>query len=170
MVLEVDLHDLVGEAEHHCMPCAHPLLHVHDVLHLTLGKLIGIYWRRLVGLGLFTALKVTSKVLKKCDLLLEFLGVLGESVFFADILSVSTPSLVVVEMIAVRIEHDLGGVVKINTRCLIGQIVSETVFRRIVDPLLHPHFIILHSASVRGAGLSANSNLGSRHLLTGKSI
>jgi hypothetical protein len=103
MVLEVDLHDLVGEAEHDCMPSAHPLLNIHNILHLTLRKLIGIYRCRLVGFRLFTTFKVTSEVLKQCDLLLQFLGVFSESIFFADILSVGTSPLIIVEMIAVRI-------------------------------------------------------------------
>ena len=107
----------------------HPLLHIHYILHLALRKLIGIYWGRLVRLRFFTTFKVTSEVLKQCDFLLQFLGIFSECIFFADILSVGTSSLVIVEMIAVRIEHDLGGVVKIDTGRFIGEVVAETIFR-----------------------------------------
>ena len=41
MILEADLHDLVGEAEHDRVLSAHPLLHIHDrPRHLLLGCLI----------------------------------------------------------------------------------------------------------------------------------
>ena len=59
-------------------------------------------------------------MLEKCHFLLQFLGVFSEGIFFADVLSVGTSSLVIVKMIAVRIEYDLGGVVKIDTGRLIG--------------------------------------------------
>ena len=115
MILEVHLHHLVREAEHHCVPGAHPLFHIHDVLHLTLRELVGVHWGRLVGFGLFTPFKVASEVLEKRNFLLQFLGVFSEGIFFANILSVGTSSLVIVKMIAVRIEYNLGGVVKIDS-------------------------------------------------------
>jgi hypothetical protein len=68
-------------------------------------------------------------VLKQSHLLLKFLRVFSQSIFFADILSVGTSSLIIVEMIAVRIKHDLGGVVKIDSCSLIGQVIPKTVFR-----------------------------------------
>ncbi len=120
VVLEVHLHHLVREAEHHCVPGAHPLLHIHHVLHLALRELVRVHWGRLVGLGLFTTFKVASEMLEKGDFLLQLLGVFSEGIFFADVLSVGTSSLVIVKMIAVRIEYDLGGVVKIDTGRLIG--------------------------------------------------
>jgi hypothetical protein len=129
VVLEVNLHDLVGEAEHDCVTSAHPFFNIHNILHLTLRKLIGIYRSGLVGFRFFTTFKVTSEVLKQCDLLLQFLGVFSESIFFADILSICASSLIIVEMIAVRIKHDLGGVVKIDSCSFIGQVIPKTVFR-----------------------------------------
>jgi hypothetical protein len=120
VVLEADLDDLVGEAEHDRVLSPHPLLHIHDILHLALRELVWVHWGRLVGFGLFTAFKVASEVLEKCHFLLQLLGVFSEGIFFADVLSVGTSSLVIVKMIAVRIEHDLGGVVKIDTGRFIG--------------------------------------------------
>ena len=76
VVLEIDLDNFVREAEHDSMACPHPLLDVHDILDLALRELIGVDLCRFVGLGLFTALKVASEVLKKGDLLLQFLRVL----------------------------------------------------------------------------------------------
>lgn len=61
VILEVDLHHLVGEAEHDGMAGAHPLLHINHVSQAALLR----FWRHslLVGLRLLTALKVATEVL-----------------------------------------------------------------------------------------------------------
>ena len=103
VVLEIDLHDFVREAEHDSMTCPHPLFDVHDILDLALRELIGVYLCRFVGLGFFTPLKVASEVLKKGDLLLQLLRVLSKCVLFPDVLTIGAPPLVVVEVITVRV-------------------------------------------------------------------
>ena len=119
VVLEIDLDYLVREAEHDSMACPHPLLDVHDILDLALRELIGVDLCRFVGLGLFTTLKVASEVLKKGDLLLQLLRVLCECVLFPDVLTIGTPPLVIVEVITVRVQHYLCGVIKVNSGGLI---------------------------------------------------
>lgn len=61
VVLEVNLHHLVGEAEHDSMAGAHPLLYIHNVSQARLLR----FWRNclLFGLGLFTAFEVAAEVL-----------------------------------------------------------------------------------------------------------
>lgn len=113
VVLEIDLHDFVREAEHDSMTCPHPLLDVHDILDLALRELIGVDLCRFVGLGLFAALKVASEVLKKGNFLLQLLRVLSKCVLFPDVLAIGTPSLVVVEVITVRVQYYLCGVIKV---------------------------------------------------------
>lgn len=102
------------------MSRTHPLFNVDNVLDFAFRKLIRIYWSRFVSLRLLTSLKITSEVLKEGNLLLKFLGIFSQSIFFADILPISTSSFVIVKMIAVRIENNLGGVVKIYTSCFVG--------------------------------------------------
>ena len=63
MILEVDLDDLVREAEHDCVPRTHPLLHINDVLYATLAPL-HFLGHLGVGVGLFCAFKIASKVLQ----------------------------------------------------------------------------------------------------------
>lgn len=63
VVLEVDLHDLVGETEHDGVARSHPLLDVDHVLHLS------DFWSlRIVlfkhSLGLVVTLKITPEVLQ----------------------------------------------------------------------------------------------------------
>ena len=88
MVLEVDLDDLVGESEHNGMSCSHPFLHIDDVLDFSL--LVGIFSVLFEKVfGLVVALKIAPEVLKKSDFLLQFFGVLGESVLFSEVLAVA---------------------------------------------------------------------------------
>lgn len=111
MVLEIDLDNLVGQAEHDGVPGAHPLLdvdHVHDASRLFL-HVLGDF---LVRLRLLCSLKVASEVLQQRHFLLEILGVVRKGVLETNVLSVGTSALHVIEMEAVRVEDDLGRVVK----------------------------------------------------------
>ena len=106
MVLEVNLHNLIGESEHYSVPCAHPLLHVDDVLDATLSAL-NLIRHLCVRIWLLGALKVASEVLQKRDFLLQVFWVVCESVLASDILPISASSLHVVEVEAVWIEANL---------------------------------------------------------------
>ena len=101
------------------MTCPHPLLDVHDILYLALRELIGVDLCGFIGLGFFAPLKVASEVLKKGDLLLQLLRVLSKCVLFSDVLTIGAPPLVVVEVITVRVQHYLCGVIKVDTCGLI---------------------------------------------------
>ena len=63
MILEIDLDDFVREAEHDCVPRTHPFLHIDDVLNATLAPLHLLGYLG-VGIGLFCAFKIASKVLQ----------------------------------------------------------------------------------------------------------
>lgn len=119
VVLEIDLHDFVREAEHDSMTGPHPLLDVHDILDLAFRELVRVNLCGFVGLGLFTPLKVASEVLKKGDLFLELLRVLSKCVLFPNVLTIGTPPLVVIEVITVRVQHYLCGVIKVDPSGLI---------------------------------------------------
>ena len=123
------------------MPCTHPLLHVDDVLDATLSSLHLI--RHLsVGVRLLSAFQVATEVLKESDLLLELLGEVREGELTSDVLPVRTTALHVVEMEAVRVEANLCGVVKEDTRGLIAQAIAKAVLGGVVDPLLHPDLVV----------------------------
>lgn len=62
MVLEVHLHDLVGETEHYGMPGSHPFLHVYHIFNLAFRKLVRVHLR-VTSLWLLTSLKVAPEVL-----------------------------------------------------------------------------------------------------------
>jgi hypothetical protein len=62
VVLEVDLHDLVGKSEHDGMLCSHPFLNI-DVTALSMRR--RYFWN--LGVGLLNSLitlKVRSEMLK----------------------------------------------------------------------------------------------------------
>jgi len=126
VVLEVDLHDLVRQTEHDGVPRAHPLLHVDDVGDLTLGCL-HVLDGLLVGLGLLAALEVTSEVLEEGDLLLERRREVLDVVLLANVLAIGLPSLNVVKVVAVRVEHDLGGIVEEHANRSVRQVVAQAV-------------------------------------------
>jgi len=48
------------------------------------------------------------------------------------------PSFYVVEFLTIHIEDDFGGVVEENTCGSIRKDITKSVFRGIVNPLLHP--------------------------------
>ena len=140
MILEVHLHDLIRESEHDGVACSHPLLHV-DYIHDPPSLLLDILRDLFVGLRLLSAFKVAPEVLQKRHLLLKILGIFTESIFFADILTIGASALHVVEVEAVGVEHDFGGVVEEHASCFVAQEVAKTVLRRVVDPFFNPNFI-----------------------------
>ena len=101
------------------MACPHPLFDVHNILDLPLGELIRVDLCRFVSLRLLATLKVASKMLKKGDLLLQLLRVLSKCVLFADVLTISTPPLVIIKVITVRVQHYLCGVIEVDSGGLI---------------------------------------------------
>ena len=62
MVLEIDLHHLVGKAEHDRMSRAHPFLHVNYIRNLAL-RLDNIFRDLLVWLRFFRTFKVRAEML-----------------------------------------------------------------------------------------------------------
>lgn len=138
VVLEVDLDHLVGQSEHDGVSRPHPLLYVHDVFDLALFLAVGILFCYV--LWAVIALQVAPEMLKEGHFLLELLRVLREGILFADVLPVTRASLHVVEVVTVRVEHNLGGIVEEDARGLIRQVVAKAILRRVVNPFLHPDF------------------------------
>lgn len=145
VVLEVDLHHLVGEAEHDGMAGAHPLLHVHDVSQSRLFR----FWRNclLLSLGLFAALEVTAEMLEECDLLLQVLGILVESVLVSEVLAINCAAFNIVEVVVVRVEYYFSRVIEEHASGIVAEVVSESVLGGIVHPLSHPDFVLLQVLS-----------------------
>jgi len=102
VVLEVNLHYLVGEAEHNGMSSSHPFFHIDDIFYLSFRKLFRANLG-LISLWLLTSLKIASEVLKQCHFLLKLFGILCEGIFFANVLSITASSLIVIEMITIRV-------------------------------------------------------------------
>ena len=128
MILEVDLNDFVREAEHDGMPRAHPLFNVNDVLNATLPPrdLIGHFG---VGVGLLRAFKIAAEVLQQGHLLLQLLREVRESELAANILTIGTAALHVIEVEAVRVEANLRGVVEEDSSSLVAKAVAEAILR-----------------------------------------
>ena len=166
MILEVHLDHLVRESEHDGMTSPHPLLNIHNILNfpVLLGEVVRDL---LVRLRLLSALEVAAEVLQKGHLLLEVLGVLCQGILFADVLAVGLAPLHVVEVEAIGVQHDLGTVVKEDTGRLVGQVVAQTVFRGVVNPLLDPDFALGSKATL---GRCTELVVRSSRLLGGKSI
>ena len=119
MVLEIDLDNLVGQAEHDGVPGAHPLLdvnHVHDASRLLLN-ILGDFF---VWLRLLRSFEVAPEVLQQRNFFLEILGVVREGVLETHVLSVGTSAFHVVKVKAVGIEDNLGRVVKEYARRLVA--------------------------------------------------
>ena len=77
MVLEVNLHDFVAQAEHDGMLCPHPFLHVHAPWRVL--KLVSLIEevpldQLLLFLRIIVLLQVRLEVLKKGYFLLQLLG------------------------------------------------------------------------------------------------
>ena len=69
-------------------------------------------------------------MLKQCDLLLKILRVISKVVSLHDILLLScgySLSLIVEECVSVRINYDLGTVVKEDSCCLVREQVSQAI-------------------------------------------
>jgi len=62
VILEVNLHDFVGEAEHNSVPRAHPFLDVNNILDASRSTL-DLVRHQSVRVGLLCALQVTAEVL-----------------------------------------------------------------------------------------------------------
>ena len=111
MVLEVDLYNLVGQPEHDCVSCPHPLLDIDDLLSGS-GRLIG--WSLLIvfflfvlstlsSLSLLTAFQIRSEMLEKSNLLVQLFRVVFEGVTLAHVLLVTGTTFEVVEVMTSRI-------------------------------------------------------------------
>lgn len=114
-------------------------------------------------------------MLQQGYLLLKGWRVLSNVVLFADVLSVSGAALDVVEVVAVRVKHDLGRVVEKDAYRLVRQVVSQAVLGRIVDPLFDPDFFVLRGFSFLGFAViwsrhwcSLGGQSGVRWLTAGK--
>ena len=123
------------------MSRTHPFLHIHYILDST-RTLLNLVRYLGIGVGLLSSLKVASEVLQECDFLLQVLGVLSEGVLAANILSVSTATLHVVEVESIGVQANLRGVIEEDTSCFVAQAVAKTVLRRVVDPFLDPDLVV----------------------------
>jgi len=71
---------------------------------------------------------------------LELLRVFNKRVLFADILPVTGSPLHVVDVVAVRVQNYLRGVVEKDAGSFVREIVAKPVLCGVVDPLFHPYF------------------------------
>jgi hypothetical protein len=134
VILEVDLDDLVGEAEHDRVLSPHPLLHVHMRVHLqVLAFLIGrivCTWKMLLVLHprrspftigpILMIFEVRPEVLHQCDLLMQFFRILRDIVHLHDVLllrgSYRFPLVVVESGLSGLVEQYFGRVIEKHTR------------------------------------------------------
>jgi len=102
VILEVHLDDLVREAEHDRVARSHPLLHVNNVRDLTRAR-FRLFSRLFISLWLSRAFQVASKVLQQGYFLLQGRWVISDRVLFANVLTVSLPTLNVVKVVAIGV-------------------------------------------------------------------
>ena len=143
MILEVNLNDFVRETEHNCMPCSHPLFNVDDIFHLSFRDfLTWNYLSRLICFWFLTAFKVASEMLKQSYFFLQLFWILRQIIFFSYILTICTSSLIIVEMITVRIKNNFCWIIEVYASCLIWKIISKAVLWRIINPFFDPNFSV----------------------------
>ena len=110
-------------------------------------------------------------MLEKSDLLLKISGVVSQSVLFANILAISTAALHVVEVEAVGVKHDLGGVVEEHTSGLVAEVVAKTVLGGVVNPLLDPDLVLsVGRSAIDGQSLGGSILVGSCVPVSGHSV
>ncbi len=93
-------------------------------------------------LALLVRLQVRSEVLHEGDLLVKFLGVVGDLVHLHDVLLLADgdglPLVVVEGALVGLVQEDLGRVVEEDARRSVREQVAQAVLRGVVHPLLHP--------------------------------
>lgn len=88
-------------------------------------------------------------MLQQSNFLLQLLWIICQSVFLTHILLVAGSSFIVVKVMTSRVKNNLSGIVEEDTCGLVRKKISETVFRAIVNPFLHPNIWAFNSVSVR---------------------
>ena len=78
-------------------------------------------------------------MLQQSNFLLQILRVVCKGALGANVLSIAGSSLVVVEMMTSRVKNNLCAIVKENSSSTVVQKISQSIFGRIVDPLLNPN-------------------------------
>jgi hypothetical protein len=96
--------------------------------------------RGVFGFGLEVALEVVEET----HLLFEFVGVVLEAVLLHDIFPLD--AFDVEEEILAEGQH-FCGIVEVDSDHVVAQCVPDSVFRRVVDPLLYRHVHALHLAN-----------------------
>ena len=121
------------------MSCSHPLLHIYYFFHFS--RLLGAAFSILLKhtFGFIITLEVAPEVLKKSHFFLELLGVLSQSVLFANILAITGSTLHVVNVMAVWIENDLGRIIGEHTCRLVGKVVTQSILSGVINRLLYPN-------------------------------
>lgn len=79
-------------------------------------------------------------MLKKCDFFLQLSGEVLKCVLTNQILSISGLPLHILEVSALWMQHDLGGVIEEDACAAVGQLIAQPILGAVVNPLLHPHF------------------------------
>lgn len=87
-------------------------------------------------------------MLQQSNFLLQLLRVIGQSVFLTHILFVASSSFIVVKVMTSWVKNYLSGIVEEDACGLVRKKISETVFRTIVNPFLHPDIWAFNSVSV----------------------
>ena len=118
MVLKVYLHYLIREAKHDCVPCSHPLFDINWWSTRFLG---GLVLDLLPRVAPFFSIQVTSEMLQQCHLLVKFLRVLICCVGCHRVLFISKSSFYVVEVKTLRVQNDLGRVIKVDSSSIVAE-------------------------------------------------
>ena len=121
------------------MSSTHPLFNIDDISYPSLW-LDKIFRNFLIRFWLVSSFEIASEVLKECDFLLKSRWIVLQSILFANILTIYSSTLHVVEMEAVRIKHDFGCIVEEHSSWLVAEMVPETIFTWVINPFLHPYF------------------------------
>lgn len=130
VVLEVDLHDFVGESEHDCVFGAHPLLDLDFALGG--GRLDELH-------VLVSAVQLTFEVLQQSHFFVQIFGVLLDVLFLRVVVALCSAALDLVKNFGFRLHDDFGGVVEEYSAGSVGKQLAEALLGTLVDPFAHPH-------------------------------
>lgn len=131
LVLEVHLHDLVGEAQHDGVLGPHPLLDLD-------GSALVVLILGLVDLGVLT-IQLGAEVLQESHFLLQLFGLVLEGVRTDHVLPVRCSPLHLLEVAAIGIQDYLGRVVEEHSASAVGQQIPQSILAALVNPLPDPH-------------------------------
>ena len=108
------------------MTGSHPFLDIHNIFDFSCLRCFSVVFLK-NSFWLVMAFKIAPEMLEQSHLLLKLLGILSQSVFLADILTITRSSLHVIEMMSIWIKNDLCRVVEEHTSGIVREIVSQAI-------------------------------------------